>query len=160
MLRIYKKSLFQLSIALFIFSVTQFSWAAETGLVLPDLKGKQVKVSDFKGRWVIVNYWATWCPPCAAEIPELNAFHKKHQANDAVVLGVNIEKEDLDYVKEFTADLKISYPILVADTPLTSPYGNVSALPTTFIISKDGKLFQKIVGSVTQQRLEDIIRGK
>jgi len=160
LLRTYKKSLFQLSIALFIFSVTQFSWAAETGLVLPDLKGKQVKVSDFKGKWVIVNYWATWCPPCAAEIPELNAFHKKHQAKDAVVLGVNIEKEDLDYVKEFTADLKISYPILVTDTPLTSPYGNVSALPTTFIISKDGKLFQKIVGSVTQQRLEDIIWGK
>lgn len=129
-------------------------------LVLPDLNGKQVKVSDFRGKWIIVNYWATWCPPCAAEIPELNAFHKKHQASDAVVLGINIEKEDIAYVKEFAADFKISYPILVADDLLSSPYGRITALPTTFIIARDGSLFQKIVGGVTQQRLENIIAGK
>lgn len=138
----------------------QFARSAEVDLVLPDLNGKQVKASDFKGKWVIVNYWATWCPPCAAEIPELNAFHKKHQATDAVVLGVNIEKEDIDYVREFIANFKVVYPILQTGTPVSSPYGHITALPTTFIISRDGELFQKIVGGVTQQRLERIIAGK
>jgi len=156
----YKKSLLQIVISLLAISVVQLPWAAEKDLVLPDLNGKQINISDFKGKWVIVNYWATWCPPCAVEIPELNAFHKKHQASDAVVIGVNIEKEDIDYVKEFVADFKVVYPVLIADNLVSSPYGRVTALPTTFVIARDGTLFQKIVGGVTQQQLEDIIVGK
>ncbi len=155
-----KKSLFQIIIFSLTISFAQFSWSVEIDLVLPDLKGKQVKVSDFRGKWVIVNYWATWCPPCATEVPELNAFHKKHQATDAVVLGVNIEKDDIDYVKQFIADFKIVYPVLVTDNLASSPYGHITALPTTFIIDRDGTLFRTIVGEVTQQRLEDIILGK
>lgn len=130
---------------------------AEAILSLPDLNGKQVKVSDFKGKWVIVNYWATWCPPCAVEIPELNAFHIKHHLKDAVVLGVNIEKDDLEYVKEFSDEFKISYPVLVTDNALSTPYGNIQALPTTFIINKQGKRVKTIVGAVTLERLEKII---
>ncbi len=131
---------------------------AESELILPDLNNKQVKVSDFKGKWVIVNYWATWCPPCAAEIPELNAFHKKHHLKDAVVLGVNIEKDDLDYVKEFVKEFEIVYPILVSTIGISSPYGHLHALPTTFILDTQGKLKTTIIGGVTLDRLENIIR--
>ena len=128
-------------------------------LVLPDLNGKQIKVSDYKGKWVIVNYWATWCPPCAEEIPELNAFHKKHHAKTAVVIGVNIETDDIGYVKEFAKSFKIIYPVLQAqvEDTVSSPYGHLSALPTTFILNREGKVQQTIVGGVTSRQLEKII---
>lgn len=130
---------------------------SEKELVLPDLNGKQVKASDYKGKWVIVNYWATWCPPCAEEIPELNAFHIEHSSKDAVVLGVNIEKDELDYVKEFVEEFKISYPVLQSNVGVSSPYGRIQALPTTFILDKQGKVMQTIIGAVTQERLESIL---
>lgn len=138
----------------------QIVHAAETDLVLLDLSGKQVKVSDYKGKWVIVNYWATWCPPCAVEIPELNAFHTKHKLKDAVVIGVNIEIGELEYVKEFAKDFKIVYPILQALDSVSSPYGSLRALPTTFIINPKGELVKTIVGAVTMERLENIIKSK
>jgi len=153
----FKKLAIQGLMVLLTISVMPSLWSAETDLILPDLNGKEVKVSDYQGKWVIVNYWATWCPPCAAEIPELNAFHKKHQEKDAVVLGVNIERDDVEYVKEFSENFKIVYPILKSDNPGSSPYGRITGLPTTFIISRDGALFKKIVGGVTLKRLEDII---
>lgn len=137
----------------------QVAHSAETDLVLLDLTGKQVKVSDYKGKWVIVNYWATWCPPCAVEIPELNAFHTKHKLKDAVVVGVNIEQGELEYVKEFSKDFKITYPILQAIDSTSSPYGKIRALPTTFIIDPNGKLIKTIVGAVTVERLENIIKS-
>jgi len=138
----------------------QLVYSAEKDLVLLDLNGKQVKVSDYKGKWVIVNYWATWCPPCAVEIPELNAFHKKHQLQDAVVVGINIEKGELEYVKEFSQEFKIVYPILQALDSTSSPYGQIRALPTTFVIDPKGELFETIIGGVTMERLENIIQSK
>jgi len=141
---------------LFISSLSLSVYAEDT-LSLPNLKGKQINISDYKGKWVIVNYWATWCPPCAVEIPELNAFHTKHHLTDAVVLGVNIEKEDLEYVKEFAKEFKISYPVLIADSAVFTPYGTLQALPTTFIVDKSGKLVKTIIGMVTEERLDEII---
>lgn len=156
-LQIQSKQL--LLVVLSVLSLYSISFA-EAELTLLDLNDNKVSVSDYKGKWVIVNYWATWCPPCAAEIPELNAFHKKHHMTDAVVLGVNIEKEDLEYVKEFVKDFKIIYPILKAEDSVSSPYGNLQALPTTFIIDTEGKLRKTILGAVTLERLEKIIKLK
>ena len=155
------KSLFLKILAITVMALNfQVAHSDETDLVLLDLNGKQVKVSDYRGKWVIVNYWATWCPPCAVEIPELNAFHNKHKSNDAVVVGVNIEQGELEYVKEFSQDFKITYPILQALDSASSPYGQVRALPTTFIIDRNGKLFKTIVGAVTMERLDKIIQAK
>lgn len=154
--RIFSSFILILAISLY----AQLVHSEQADLVLLDLKGKQVKVSDYKGKWVIVNYWATWCPPCAVEIPELNTFHNKHKNKDAVVVGVNIEKGELEYVKEFSADFKISYPILQALDPANSPYGQVRALPTTFILNPEGKVVKTIVGAVTMERLEKIINAK
>lgn len=134
------------------------AWAAEYKLVLPDIKGKkQHNLADYRGKWVIVNYWATWCPPCLDEIPELVEFHEAHSKKDAVVLGVNYEEVDKEYLTTFVEEYFISYPILVGDPGRPPPFGRLYGLPTTYIISPTGTLVESRIGGVTKTSLEAIM---
>jgi len=124
---------------------------------LNDVNGKEHKLSDYKGKWVIVNYWATWCPPCLEEIPELVDFHEEHKNKDAVVLGLNYEDVDPKYLKEFVDQYFISYPVLHADPGTADYWGPINGLPTTVIISPEGEMYLRKVGRVDGKYLEDII---
>jgi len=118
-----------------------------------DLQGKPVKLSDYQGKWVVVNYWATWCPPCLEEIPELINFHDRHKGSDAVVVGINMEHKDRQQLASFVDDNLISYPVipLVEQMPLL---GNVPGLPTTYLLDPSGKIAAVQVGEVTGDMLE------
>lgn len=133
------------------------TFADQLNFALPDLNGKVHHLSDYRGKWVVVNYWATWCPPCLHEIPELEDFYSAHHNSDAVVVGINYEDSDTAYLKSFVDENMISYPILRADLTRPPVFGRLVGLPTSFIVSPDGKLVDTRTGSVTKASLEDII---
>lgn len=127
---------------------------------LPDLKGVSHSLADYKGKWVIVNYWATWCPPCQEEIPDLVEFHDRHKNGDAVVLGINFEDIGKEQLTSFVDSFLISYPVLLSEPLPSTPLGSIPGLPTTFIIAPDGKPVARQVGPVTGKQLDDYIDRK
>jgi thiol-disulfide isomerase/thioredoxin len=125
---------------------------------LPGIDGKQRKLSDYRGKWVVVNYWATWCPPCLEEIPELVNFYEDHKDKNAVVIGVNFEDIDIPQLKTFVDDYFMSYPIVHSKPAARSDLGLISGLPTSFLISPDGKLVAKQTGPVTADMINGFIK--
>ena len=121
---------------------------------LPDIKGVKHKLSDFRGKWVVVNYWATWCPPCLEELPELVIFHETHKDKDAVVIGVNFEDVDTDKLKKFIDNYSISYTVLRSAPGAGTVLGSIPGLPTSFMINPKGEVVGKQVGQVTGKSIE------
>ncbi|MEW7979820.1 MAG: TlpA disulfide reductase family protein [Candidatus Sedimenticola endophacoides] len=124
---------------------------------LPTLDGKLVKLSDYRGKWVVVNYWATWCPPCVAEMPELDAFHREHKDQDAVVVGVNLERIGLERLNEFVEMQEVSYPIMHSASSFKTALGRVKVMPTTYIVSPQGELVAREEGMVDKEMLEGFL---
>ena len=132
------------------------------GSSLPDFEipatgEKEVNLSDYRGKWVVVNYWATWCPPCLSEIPELIRFHEKHKENDAVVMGIDFEDIATDELSEFIDSYFMSYPILRSKPAARTTLGIIDGLPTSFLISPLGEVIAKQTGGVTAQMIEEFM---
>ena len=127
---------------------------------LPDLDGQVQSLDQYKGKWVVVNYWATWCGTCMKELPDLVSLHEDNKAGDIVVVGVNFESINQERLKAFVAEHSIPYTVLRTEPVRMTPLGAVPALPTTYIIDPNGKMVAGEVGIVTQQDLEAYIKGK
>ncbi len=141
-----------------LFSVAAASvCAGPVDFSLPDLEGVQHRLSDYRGKWVVVNYWATWCPPCLEEMPELETFHDSHKDKDAVVLGVNLEQINLSRLRNFVEEQFLSYPVLRDRPRTTTELGPIPGMPTTYVVSPEGELAARQVGGVTRDMLEDFI---
>jgi len=123
---------------------------------LPQLNGEPVALSDYRGQWVILNYWATWCAPCRKEIPELSELHE--QREDITVLGIAYEDIDAAMFAEFLQEFHVSYPILVADVyQPPQPFGAPKVLPTTIILDPFGRSVKAFLGPVTRQDIEAFV---
>ena len=126
---------------------------------LPLLGGGEVSLSDHRGKWVIVNYWATWCAPCRKEMPELSELHDERA--DVVVLGLAYEDTDDQAFEEFLADLHITFPILRVDVyNPPEPFGAPKVLPTTIILDQQGHAVKAFLGPVTRESLENFINAQ
>jgi thiol-disulfide isomerase/thioredoxin len=133
--------------------------AEKVDFTLKDLDGKPVSLSDFRGKWVIVNYWATWCPPCLEEIPDLVGLYEDNR-DSIVVLGIDYEEVNEEYLREFVDSHMISYPIMQMDPVPLTELGPVLGLPTSYIISPEGERMARQEGPVTREALEKYITRK
>ena len=114
-------------------------------LTMTDLEGRSISSADWRGKVVLVNFWATWCPPCRAEIPDLIALQKKYHDN-LVVIGVSEDDIAVDQVKKFAADQGMNYPVVMTTPEIRKIFRGVAALPTTFVVDREGRIAQKHVG--------------
>ena len=128
--------------------------ASAAGFDLTDTTGKHHRLADYKGRWVVLNYWATWCVPCVQEIPEIAAFHRDHK--DVAVLGIAIDAEDVPKTKRFAAKVGLDYPLVISDAKVEKQLEPPKGLPTTRIYDPAGKLVFTRLGRVTRKDLEEV----
>jgi peroxiredoxin len=114
--------------------------------LLRDLNGRQVELSSTKGKMVILDFWATWCPPCVREIPHFVELYEKYGNRGLVILGVSTDRKGVSVVNSFVRRHKVNYPILMADVKVKEAYGGIRSIPTTFVIDKTGKIQRRYVG--------------
>jgi thiol-disulfide isomerase/thioredoxin len=146
--------------SLLLLAVSQFSYA-ETILgshfLLKDTAGVKHQLSSYKGKWVLVNYWATWCPPCLEEVPDLVNLYDQRKNKDLMVLGVVFEYKNTQEVTIFVDDMLMSYPIILGTDAVKAQIGAADVLPTTFIYNPQGTLVKVKHGLMTKQYIENII---
>lgn len=125
---------------------------------LKDIQGNQITLSGLKGKVVVLNFWATWCPPCKMEIPELVKTYEKYKDKGFVIIGVVVSSK-IDNVKELIKKYKITYTIALSDNNIEKAYGGINAVPTTFIIDREGNLVPggKKIGMFVEGELEKIV---
>ena len=122
---------------------------------LTDIKGRHHRLEDYRGRWVVMNFWATWCVPCLQEIPEIALYSREHR--DVAVIGVAIDAEDAAKTKQFANKVGHDYPLVLADDAVEAQIGKLRALPTTRIYDAKGTLVYDKPGRVDRKMLEGLI---
>lgn len=125
---------------------------------LKDADGKVVRLSDYKGKVVLLNFWATWCGPCKIEMPWFIEFERKYKDRGFAVVGVAMDEEGWNVVKPFLSDMAVNYRVLLGSDQTAELYGGVSALPTTFIIDQEGKVASTHVGIAPRDTFENGIK--
>ena len=133
--------------------------ALAVDMPLTDIDGNKLNLSSYQGKWVVVNYWATWCPPCITEMPELQTFHDEHVDKDAIVIGINAELIGRQQLRDFLEDYFITYPIFLSKPTQQSALGLIPGLPTTFLVTPQGKVVARQVGPVTSDMIEQYIQN-
>ncbi len=134
--------------------------AANLTYTLKDADGKNVKLSGFKGRIIVLNFWATWCIPCRAEIPALVELQARYAASGLQVIGISVD-DPAEKMKPFVAQYKMNYPVLTVykNDAILDAYGPMVVVPATVIIQRDGTICARHIGPVTKENFEKAIRG-
>jgi thiol-disulfide isomerase/thioredoxin len=126
--------------------------------VLKDAGGRDVKLSDLKGKVVLLNFWATWCGPCKFEIPWFIEFEKQYKDQGFAVVGVSLDDEGWEVVKPYIEDKKVNYRVVVGTEEVSMKYGGVESLPSTFMIDREGRIASVHIGLQAKSAFEDDIK--
>ena len=125
---------------------------------LENTDNRTVRLSDYQDKVIILNFFATWCPPCRAEIPDFVELVKDYGDKGLVILGVSVDRGAAAAVKEFVKQYDINYPVMLDDGLVSKTYGPIHSIPTTFIIDRNKNIVQKIIGSRNKDYFENIIK--
>jgi cytochrome c-type biogenesis protein len=125
---------------------------------LESLEGKTMRLSDYRGKAVLLNFWATWCGPCKIEMPWFVEFQNQYAAQGLQIVGVAMDDASKEDIGKFAKDMGVNYPILIGKEAVGDQYGGVPALPETFLIGRDGKIVDKIIGLRGKAEIEDSIK--
>ena len=138
-------------------------------VTLKDLDGNDAKLNQYKGKVVLVNFWATWCDPCYIEIPWLIEMQQKYEAKGFTVLGISMDEEGKSAVAPFLAKerfnvngqkLPMNYPIVIGNDEVADKFGGLLGYPTSFLISRDGKVVKKVQGLISYEELTRAIESQ
>ena len=125
---------------------------------LDSLDGKAMRLSDFRGKTVLLNFWATWCGPCKIEMPWFVEMQNQYAAQGFQIIGVAMDDASKEDIAKFAKDMGVNYPILIGKESVGDEYGGVPALPESFLIGRDGKIVDKILGLRGKAEIEDSIK--
>ncbi|HEY9268779.1 MAG TPA: TlpA disulfide reductase family protein [Methylotenera sp.] len=151
---------FTLSQLLWVNQLAYAELAAAANFMLNDMSGNKHQLANYKGKWVLVNYWATWCPPCLEEVPDLVNLYDHRKQKDLMVIGVVFDYKDVKEVKDYVDDMLMSYPIVLGDDSVTAQIGSAQVLPTTYIYNPQGVLVKIKRGLITREYIERMMAGK
>jgi cytochrome c biogenesis protein CcmG, thiol:disulfide interchange protein DsbE len=124
---------------------------------LKDLRGKTVRLEDYRGKIVLLNFWATWCAPCQTEMPDLMNLQKQYADKGLQILGITYEKEPAAKITRITRKFKLTYPVLLGAKSLSDSYGIEEALPVTVIVDREGKIRDRIIGMMEPEEIKEKI---
>jgi peroxiredoxin len=124
---------------------------------IPDLAGKTVTLSDFKGQVVILDFWDTWCPPCKKGIPDFIALYEENKDKGLVIIGLAFGREGEEKVVQFAKDKGITYPIVIATDKVVEDFGPIDGIPTTVVIDKKGNIVERYTGFTEKSEFEKVI---
>lgn len=136
--------------------VTQASVAPDFSL--ESLDGKTMRLSELRGKAVLLNFWATWCGPCKIEMPWFVELQNQYRSQGLQIIGVAMDDASKEDIGKFAKDMGVNYPILIGKESVGDQYGGVPALPETFLIARDGKIVDKIIGLKGKAEIEDAIK--
>jgi peroxiredoxin len=132
--------------------------SAAPEFALPDLNGKVVQKSDFHGKVVILDFWATWCPPCRKEVPEFVRLQSKYREQGLAIVGLSLDESGAREVRPFADENNVNYTMLLAKDETARAFGGIVGIPTTFVLDRKGTIVKRFIGYTEPQVFEEAIR--
>ncbi len=146
---------FGLTVILFVFAPLFYggspAQSAAPDFKIKDLNGKEHTLAEYKGKVLFLNFWATWCPPCRAEVPDFVEAYKAYKDQGLEILGISVDEGGVDAVKPFASKYRVNYPLAMVTEQIYNDYQPGAYIPTTFLIDKSGRIRDKIVGQIDKE---------